>query len=629
MEAGTLFKKFLFLLPILSVISIFAQTNQAYVDSLKTILRTTDNDSTKAQMYIRIENALRQSDPEQSFKYLESGLKIVKEMNWGKGYAIYYNDMGTNYNDRSIYDKALEYYQKSLDYSEDYPTVRILTLSNIAILYAHQDNETMARIYNEKAWAISRKEHLKPQEGLYYTNASFIEKDTLKKQLLLKKAVAVYEEVQDSLHLAVAYYNLGEVSDSHEDRLYYYVKAGTIFNRVAPRYSVAVSNMIAFAEEQLLFALNDSVKNTLNITESKTVLLDKAEANIIQAIEIAEETGSLQNLIYCYGVLSRIKKEKGVFEEALKYAEMNFAKTDSLFSQENKNRIAALESQREIDQRDKQLAINELQLSNARRTRIALICGAVLLFVIGGLLFYQNMHRRRTNSELLTLNNELDEANKIKTRFFGILSHDLRAPVANLIHFLHLQKEAPDLLDEKGTALRQQKLSDSAEHLLETMETVLLWSKGQMEHFVPQKKWVQVSTLFGYLHNNVPTDPAIVISYENPENISLKTDEDYLKTIMYNLTVNALKAFKNAPNPQLEWKAVKKEDKVLISITDNGPGISAEQVEPLYNNQAAVETKYGLGFHIIRDLATAIQCKVILDSKQSGGTRFILSLPCI
>ncbi|WP_460766225.1 tetratricopeptide repeat-containing sensor histidine kinase [Niabella terrae] len=564
------------------------------------------------------------SDPEQAFKYLNSGLSIVKKMDWTKGYAIYYNDIGSNYNDRSIFDKAVEYYQKSLDYSEDLPSVRILTFSNLAQLYTHQGNDSLARVYNEKVWPISQKQNLKREEGLYYTNASFIEKDSLKKQALLKKAIAVYSEVQDSLHLAVSYHNLGEISGDYRNQLNYYQKAEAIFDRVSPFYSIAVSNKIALAEEHLFLAGNDSLKNSLNIEGSKAILLEKAEYYIRKAMETAEATGSLQNLFYAYGVLAQIKREKGEFEEALKYAELSYSKTDSLFSQENKNRLATLESQRELDRRDKELAINKLQLSNARRSRFALIGGAGLLFIIGGLLLYQNVQRRKTNNRLLSLNNELDEANKIKTRFFGILSHDLRGPVANLIHFLRLQKNAPDLLDDRSTELHQQKLTASAENLLETMETVLLWSKGQMEHFTPQNKPVQVKSLFEYLRNNIPNDPSIAISYNNPEAISINTDEDYLKTILYNLMINALKALKNTPHPKLEWKAVNRGGNVLISITDNGPGISHEQADALYNKEAAVRTKSGLGLHIIRDLAEAIQCRIILDTGQNRETAFTL-----
>src|SRR5690606_34916361 len=147
-------------------------------------------------------------------------------------------------------------------------------------LYTHQSNDSLARAYNEKVWTIAQEENLKHEEGLYYTNASFIEMDTLEKQALLKKAIAVYTGVKDSLLLAANYYNLGDVSGNHKDRLQYYLKAKVIFDRVSPHYSVAVSNRIALAEEHLFLASNDRIKNGLNIGESKASLLEKAERYI-------------------------------------------------------------------------------------------------------------------------------------------------------------------------------------------------------------------------------------------------------------------------------------------------------------------------------------------------------------
>lgn len=75
--------------------------------------------------------------------------------------------------------------------------------------------------------------------------------------------------------------------------------------------------------------------------------------------------------------------------------------------------------------------------------------GLGLLFIIGCLLFYQSRNRRKINEKLQLLNTELDEANKAKTRFFSILNHDLRGPVANLVFFLQLQKEIQKCLTKK------------------------------------------------------------------------------------------------------------------------------------------------------------------------------------
>jgi signal transduction histidine kinase len=297
---------------------------------------------------------------------------------------------------------------------------------------------------------------------------------------------------------------------------------------------------------------------------------------------------------------------------------------DSLYSQENKNKIAGLESQREIDLKEQQLQTNKLALSNAKRTRVALIAGAALLFIIGSLLFYQNRTRRKTNTTLLQLNSKLDEANKIKTRFFAILSHDLRSPIANLINFLHLQKEEPETFDKEQAGQHQQKLTATAENLLDTMEALLLWSKSQMEHFAPRQKVVPVAGLFEYIQKQLPENRPVSISFHDPEQLSVSTDEDYLKTIMYNLTCNALNALQNTPDGKISWEAWQKDNQVMLRITDNGPGIQNEQMDALYNENAVMGIRHGLGLHVVRDLAKAIQCTVSVLPVANGGTRFIL-----
>lgn len=320
-----------------------------------------------------------------------------------------------------------------------------------------------------------------------------------------------------------------------------------------------------------------------------------------------------------------MEEEKGNYKNALAYFKTFYTLNDSIYSQENKNKLADIESQRTIDVKDKEIAINKLALSNQRKTQIGLIAGIFLLGVIGGLLFWQSRTRKITNTTLLKLNTQLDEANKIKARFFAILSHDLRGPVSSLINFLHLQKEAPDLLSAEQVVSNQQKISNSAESLLETMELMLLWSKGQMEQFKPQIKLVEVNKLFDYLQQFFSSAENVVIHFNHVPGLMVSTDEHYLQTIMHNLTSNAIKALKNTPNAVIEWNAKQQGDKILLSVTDNGPGVKEEQLKALFDDSAVVNIKTGFGLHIIRDLAKAIQCKVSMQSLPGEGTTFILA----
>ena len=117
----------------------------------------------------------------------------------------------------------------------------------------------------------------------------------------------------------------------------------------------------------------------------------------------------------------------------------------------------------------------------------------------------------------------------------------------------------------------------------------------------------------------------VSISFSAAPGLMVSTDENYLRTIMQNLTSNAIRALKNTPNASIEWKAQKDGNTTLISITDNGPGIGAEQAKALFDDRIVNNEKSGLGLHLIRDLAKAIQYKIAVQSEQGG----VLPLPCL
>ncbi|QQR97135.1 MAG: HAMP domain-containing histidine kinase [Sphingobacteriales bacterium] len=226
------------------------------------------------------------------------------------------------------------------------------------------------------------------------------------------------------------------------------------------------------------------------------------------------------------------------------------------------------------------------------------------------------------------MNAELDKANQLKARFFGILSHDLRSPIASLVNYLQLQESSTENLPAEIRNECNLQIKNSANDLLNNMESLLTWSKSQMQNFNPKKKQVSVDDLYAYIQKFYSESNInhIKIHYQNVENITINTDENYLQTIMYNLTANAVKALKNIENAEIIWNAKIEHNQIVLSITDNGSGIKSEQVENLYTEKTTANTKTGFGLHIIRDLANAIQCKIVHENNIPNGTIFKLYL---
>ena len=353
-------------------------------------------------------------------------------------------------------------------------------------------------------------------------------------------------------------------------------------------------------------------------------LMDSAMHHGDLAMDLADSVVDRKTLGELYEERSRLENIRGDYEQAHNFFTAAWNINDSLNSQQKKNELSELKGKQDLESRNKEIAMNKLQASTQKTAVIVLFFGLFLLGVIGALLYRQNRRRRQISTTLLVLNGRLEEANKVKARFFGILSHDLRSPIANLLSFLHLVKNDPDILTAEEKDEQQQGIGRSAEELLETMEAMLLWSKEQMNSFKPDIRLIPVDDLFGYLQKFFGQEKNIKLVFVNPDNMLVPADENYLRVIMQNLTSNALKALKNNPAGRIEWKAVRNGNQTALSITDNGPGMKKEQAAALYEETNSANARSGFGFHLIRDLAKAISYSISIDSQPGAGTTFTL-----
>ena len=119
----------------------------------------------------------------------------------------------------------------------------------------------------------------------------------------------------------------------------------------------------------------------------------------------------------------------------------------------------------------------------------------------------------------------------------------------------------------------KKRLPQVRKNLLHTMEDLLFWSKGQMKNFSPQKKTLAVGDLFAGMRLLYPDEGQLQIRFLDPEGLELFTDGDYLKTILRNLTTNAIRAVRERPDGLVVWRALQEAGRTYLSVTDNGPGL--------------------------------------------------------
>jgi signal transduction histidine kinase len=654
---------FVFLLPI-------AVTAQGFgkpiLDSLLKVLPALKEDQNKVNVLVRISSAYSRIDAR---KGIVAGLEaeaVAKRLNWPRGIATSMNSLGLCYTSNVEYAKALacldtEY---TISVKDQYKQGMLLALLNDAVVYNQQGYYSRAIDWSMRSLKVAEDIHDSLNIALNLANIGSIYsklEDYPKALEYAQQAYAYYQRTGNKSMEAIVLSGLADLYDGLGQRaksLEVYTQALVLFRQLGDRaglvtnlanraitysenkeydqsikdFSEAVRVADTLGDSYRLAAVLDNMAHTYidaaqsasgEVTDRRALYLREARKTLAQALSLNQKNGNLDGLTDNYKYIALLDSVNGNYKEALVAYEKYREFYDSIFTGNNQKTIQKLEDQRQIDLRDKQIQINNLDLHNQRNQRWFYIGGLLALFLVGALLFFQSRQRQKANFELRSLNVQLDEANRAKATLFGIIGHDLRSPVANLINFLHLRKEAPDLSRE-GLEGHEKKIAAGAENLLHTMEDLLFWSKGQMKNFSPQKKTLAVGDLFAEMRLLYPDEGPLQIRFLDPEELELFTDGDYLKTILRNLTTNAIRAVRERPDGLVVWRAWQEAGLTCLSVTDNGPGLPEAGQRVLVGEDAVVGGTSGLGLHLVRDFAAAIGMGIEVESQPGVGTVFTL-----
>jgi signal transduction histidine kinase len=638
--------------------------SQATIDSLLAVMPGKKADTGKVRLYVTLSRLYYGMDPKKGFAFADSALSLAQQLQYQRGIAESYNIKGLLTGDTGNNVGAREYFERSLAINRalDAKVAIVGNLNNIGRRYSRENDYTKAAEYYFHALALADSLHDDAQAALVGTNlialyileqdykkagayaVSTIRRglaghalihvskahelyavvllqngDTVGARLHYDTAMAIDQQLGNQVAMLGILINLGATEGDPKNAVPIFLKAQKLIDSIMPSSENAIANLANLGINYTGIAETETGAARRRDLALAAEYLDRADKLSVSTHNVVYETDIQEGLANTLG-------DEGDYKNALVHYRRFKAINDSIFSQENKNKIASLESQRSIQLKNEEIENKLLQIANQRKTLWLLVVGVGMLVVIGVILYRQGVARKKTNTVLVHLNDELSAANKVKAKFFAILSHDLRSPIAGLLNFLQLQKRKPGIMSAEEIAEYWEKVGGSASTLLETMEAMLLWSKGQMEHFKPRVVTVEVAELFDRLERFFGDTAGVRFSYRCEGEVFAETDEDYLWTIMQNLTANAVKALRETPDARIDWKAWGSGGSVYLSISDNGPGIGPEQLKALYADDAAITgARQGLGLHIIRDMAKAIGCVITLKP-QAVGAAFELAI---
>lgn len=112
----------------------------------------------------------------------------------------------------------------------------------------------------------------------------------------------------------------------------------------------------------------------------------------------------------------------------------------------------------------------------------------------------------------------------------------------------------------------------------------------------------------------------------------LLCDEGQINQVVLNLCKNAVEAMENTENPRMEIETGynEKENEMYIRVTDNGKGISADELKNIGNAFYTTKEKgTGLGLYLCRQIVKEHGGRIDVESEPGKGTSFTVWLPCI
>jgi two-component system CheB/CheR fusion protein len=226
---------------------------------------------------------------------------------------------------------------------------------------------------------------------------------------------------------------------------------------------------------------------------------------------------------------------------------------------------------------------------------------------------------------------EAESANRYKDAFLGTVAHELRTPLTAIIGWVQLSKSAPNLFDEAFARIEESAslLKVFTEDLLDITrirEQKLRMTMGEIDLAAVVRSAVEMTSSSAsergiQVRARVVLDPAPV----NGDNVRLLQ-------VVWNLLSNSVKFTQTGG--EIDILLERDGDHALLSVMDNGTGISAEflpHVFELYRQADAGSPHMpglGIGLSIVAQIMKVHGGSVRVESPGLGrGSTFIVALP--
>lgn len=250
-------------------------------------------------------------------------------------------------------------------------------------------------------------------------------------------------------------------------------------------------------------------------------------------------------------------------------------------------------------------------------------------------LLQKTLLQEQTLSKLNAANEELLKANQDKDKFLKILAHDLKNPMFAISGFSDLLIKNFRKYDESTIEKQLGIINTTTKKTYDLLEELLLWTRSQSGKIPFEPRTVQLKKVCDdvlSLLNESAATKQIEIIPEIDAGLELHADVVMLRTILRNLISNAIKF--THENGQIILRAEQQDTDMIITVSDNGIGMSQEvvsklwQIAELYTSPGTKGEKgTGLGLMLCKEFVEKHHGRIWVESEVGKGSDFKIALP--